>query len=289
MSRPDDGAGGEDAGGAFRSLSRPADDAAVRDATGPLPLSAKRLALVTGGHRRLGAEISSALSRAGYALALHGSHDVRLESSLALTLEANATEWEGFVADFADPEAAEELIGEVAAKFGRPPDLLVNSAAIFGQDRLENVTAKDLMTHYAVNCAAPVLLTKAFATVPAGPTDRCIINILDQRIDHPHGDQLAYTLAKMGLAGFTQLTARELAPRVRVNAVAPGLTIATSDYSDAQMERLAGAMPLDRLPQAGQIADAVMYLAQATAVTGQVLYVDAGAHMQSYSRDFMHL
>lgn len=274
---------------AFRSLSRPAGDASVREATGPLPLSAKRLALVTGGHRRLGGAISRMLAEAGYALAIHGSHDVRLDSALALALESNATEWEGFVADFADPEAAEELVANVAAKFGRPPDLLVNSAAIFGQDRLENVTADDLARHYAVNCAAPVLLTKAFATVPAGQTDRCIVNILDQRIDHPHGDQLAYTLSKMALAGLTQLSARELAPRIRVNAVAPGLTIATSDYTDEQMEQLAGVMPLGRLPQSAQIAEAVAYLASATAITGQVLYIDGGAHMQSYRRDFMHL
>ncbi|RVT43296.1 SDR family oxidoreductase [Sphingobium algorifonticola] len=279
----------EPAGAAFRPLSRPADDAAAQDGIGPLPLSAKRLALVTGGHRRLGAAISVALAAQGYALALHGSHDVRLESALALALEDHATEWEGFVADFADPEAAEELIAAIALHFGRPPDLLVNSAAIFGQDRLDSVTADDLMRHYAVNCAAPVLLSKAFATVPAGLTDRCIINILDQRIDHPHGDQLAYTLSKMALAGFTQLAARDLAPRIRVNAVAPGLTIATEDYSAAQMDRLRDAMPLHRLPEAQQIAQAVVYLAEATAVTGQVLYIDGGAHIQSYPRDFMHL
>ncbi|AUW58005.1 short-chain dehydrogenase [Sphingobium sp. SCG-1] len=288
MSEIDEGTDGVETV-AFRSLSRPADDAAVREATGPLPLSAKRLALVTGGHRRLGGAISKMLAEAGYALAIHGSHDVRLDSALALALEAHATEWEGFVADFADPEAAEELVANVAAKFGRPPDLLVNSAAIFGQDRLENVSADDLARHYAVNCAAPVLLTKAFATVPAGQTDRCIVNILDQRIDHPHGDQLAYTLSKMALAGLTQLSARELAPRIRVNAVAPGLTIATPDYTDEQMEQLAGVMPLARLPQATQIAEAVAYLASATAITGQVLYIDGGAHMQSYRRDFMHL
>ncbi|MDX3909382.1 MAG: SDR family oxidoreductase [Sphingobium sp.] len=288
MSETTEDANGPEAVG-FRTLSRPADDATVRDASGPLPLSAKRLALVTGGHRRLGAEISGALARAGYALAIHGSHDVRLDSALALTLESSGTEWEGFVADFTDPEAAEELVADVAVKFGRPPDLLVNSAAIFGQDRLDNVTSSDLMRHYAVNCAAPVLLSKAFAMVPAGVTDRCIVNILDQRIDHPHGDQLAYTLSKMALAGFTQLTARELAPRVRVNAVAPGLTIATADYSDDQMDKLSGVMPLERLSQPSQIAEAVMYLAGATATTGQVLYVDAGAHMQGYRRDFMHL
>ncbi|WP_242124597.1 SDR family oxidoreductase [Sphingobium sp. Sx8-8] len=262
---------------------------AQNNAAGALPLANKRLALVTGGHRRLGGIISAAFARAGYSLAIHGSHDTRLDSHLALALEENGTEWDGFTIDFSDPEGAEELIALVAERFGRPPDILVNSAAIFGQDRLDSVTAEDLMRHYAVNCAAPALLTKAFATVPAGSADRCIINILDQRIDHPHGDQLAYTLSKMALAGLTRLSASSLAPQVRVNAVAPGLTIATPDYDDGQMERLARMMPLERLPQAEQIAEAVLFLASASAVTGQTMYVDGGAHLRSYDRDFMHL
>lgn len=271
----------------YRPLSRPAARHAAGDAA--LPLSGQKLALVTGGHRRLGGVIAGALAKAGYALAIHGSHDTRLDSALALTLEEQGTDWHGFVADFADLEAAEELVGDVAAHFGRGPDLLVNSAAMFGQDRLESVSADDLTRHYAVNCAAPTLLTKAFATVPVGAGDRCIVNILDQRIDQPHGDQLAYTLSKMAMAGLTQVTARTLAPRIRVNGVAPGLTIATSDYSDEQMDALVHAMPLERLPQAEQIAEAVLYLAGATSISGQVLYVDGGAHMRSYPRDFMHL
>ncbi|WP_294130862.1 SDR family oxidoreductase [Sphingobium sp.] len=256
---------------------------------GALPIAGKRLALVTGGHRRLGGIIAGALARAGHSLAIHGSHDTRLDSHLALTLEEQGTQWEGFVVDFADPENAEELIAQVAARFGRPPDILVNSAAMFGQDRLDSVTADDLMRHYAVNCAAPTMLTKAFATVPAGVGDRCIINILDQRIDHPHGDQLAYTLSKLALAGLTRTSASSLAPQVRVNAVAPGLTIATPDYDPEQMARLEAMMPLGCLPQAEQIAEAVLYLVNASAVTGQTLYVDGGAHMRSYDRDFMHL
>ena len=256
---------------------------------GARPLAQKRLVLVTGGHRRLGGIISAAFAQAGYSLAIHGSHDTRLDSHLALTLEDNATEWDGFTVDFADPEGAEELVALVAERFGRPPDVLVNSAAIFGQDRLDSVNAGDLMRHYAVNCAAPTLLTKAFATVPAGTGDRCIVNILDQRIDHPHGDQLAYTLSKMALAGLTRLSAATLAPQIRVNAVAPGLTIATPDYDDVQMERLSTLMPLARLPQAEEIAQAVLFLAGASAVTGQTLYIDGGAHLRSYDRDFMHL
>ncbi|MGE4323515.1 MAG: SDR family oxidoreductase [Sphingobium sp.] len=271
----------------YRPLGHPRQQSAAGE--GARALSHRRLALVTGGHRRLGGVIAAALAEAGFSLALHGSHDTRLDSSLALALEANDTEWDGFVADFRDPETAEELVAQVSARFGRPPDLLVNSAAMFGQDRLDTVTATDLTSHFAVNCAAPALLTKAFATVPAGPGDRCIVNILDQRIAHPHRDQLSYTLSKMALAGLTRLTASTLAPHVRVNAVAPGLTIATADYETEQLDRLSAAMPLARLPRADQIAQAVLFLADADAVTGQTLHVDGGAHMRSYDRDFMHL
>ncbi|MCH4151487.1 MAG: SDR family oxidoreductase [Sphingobium sp.] len=247
------------------------------------------LALVTGSHRRLGAHIALALGRAGYSLALHGSHDCEIEDWFSSELSVAGIAWAGFVADFERPDAPQALMADVTAHFGRAPDLLVNSAALFGQDRPETVTSQDLMRHYAVNCAAPVLLTRAFAAAPVKP-GRAVVNILDQRLANPHGDQLAYTLSKQALAGFTQIAARELAGRgIRVNAVAPGLTLATDDYDGGKMERLAGMMPLGLLPAPGQIGQAVLYLASATAVTGQVIAVDGGAHLDSYRRDFMHL
>ena len=251
------------------------------------------LALVTGGHRRLGARIAAALARAGYRLALHGSHDAAPDEELAEVLAGTGVEWQGFVADFEQPEAATALMDAVVARFGHGPDLLINSAAAFGQDRLETVTGADLMRHHAINCAAPVLLTRAMAAqaeAANGDRDRAIVNMLDQRLAHPHGDQLAYTLSKQALAGFTCIAARELAGRgIRVNAVAPGLTIATDHYDEARMERLARMMPLRRLPYPSQIVEAVLYLARARAVTGQVIAVDGGASLESYPRDFMHL
>ena len=248
------------------------------------------LALITGGHRRLGARVALALAEAGCAIAVHGSHDAEPDAELTAGLAATGVDWHGFVADFEQPESAVQLMRAVMEHFGRAPDILVNSAAMFGQDRLESVTADDLMRHYAVNCVAPVLLTRAFAEGASTSPDRCVVNILDQRLANPHGDQLSYTLGKQALAGFTRIAARELAGRgIRVNAVAPGLTIATDDYDGARMERIAGLMPLRRLPQPEQIAEAVLYLTRATAVTGQVIAVDAGAHMESFARDFLYL
>ena len=103
-------------------------------------------------------------------------------------------------------------------------------------------------------------------------------------------DKLTGEARKAALSALTREMAVEFAQLgVRVNAVAPGLTIATPDYDAAQMERLGEMMPLGRLPQAEEIAQAVLYLTEASAITGQTLYVDGGAHLKSYERDFMHL
>lgn len=245
------------------------------------------LALVTGGHRRLGAAIARALAAAGYDVAIHGSQDADPETGLAKAFEAAGAQWAGFAADFSDADSPARLMKAVTEHFGRAPDLLVNSASIFGQDRLADTTHVALMDHYAVNCAAPALLIQAFAA--SGGAGRSIVNILDQRIAQPHGDQLAYSVSKHALAGLTRIAARDLAPAIRVNAVAPGLTIVTDDYDAAQTERLAARMPLSRLPQAEEVAQAVLFLARAKAITGQTIFVDGGAHMTSFEADFVNL
>lgn len=246
---------------------------------------ARPLALVTGGARRIGAAIATALAGAGYDLALHGGHEVAPEPGLADAVRAAGVRCESFVADLADGAAVARLIPAVMATFARAPALLVNNASRFGEDRPETATHEDLIGHYAVNCAAPVLLAREAAACGAG----LVVNILDQRIAAPHGDQFSYTLGKIALAGATQILARELAPGTRVCGVAPGLTLPTPDYDAERMTRLAGRMPLERLADPADIADAVLYLARARAVTGQVLFVDAGAHLRQYERDFLYL
>jgi NAD(P)-dependent dehydrogenase (short-subunit alcohol dehydrogenase family) len=247
-----------------------------------------KLALVTGGHRRVGAVIAAHLARAGYALALHGSHDAEPEAGLAAVLAETGAEWRGFTADFGTEGQVEGLIPSVTEAFGRAPDLLVNSASIFGQDTLADTDAAALAQHFAVNCVAPSLLMQAFAAAKGGE-GRSIVNILDQRIDNPTPDQFAYTLSKVALAGATRVAARTLAPAIRVNGVAPGLTLVTPDYSQAQIDALEQRMPLRHLPSPDAIAEAVLFLAQAKSVTGQVIYADAGAHLESYARDFVYL
>lgn len=249
--------------------------------------AARPLALVTGGWRRIGAAISRALAMAGWDLALHAHSAATFDHTFADELAKLGAAVHPLTADLGDAEAASRLPAEAKALAGRAPTLLVNCAALFREDTAATVTAALLDEHLAVNLAAPVLLTRALAELAEG--DAAVVHILDQRVINPVPDQLSYTLSKQALHAAVRTLARSLAPRVRVNAVAPGLTLPTPDYTEEQWQRLTALMPLERLASPGEIADAVVFLAQARAITGQTIFVDGGAHLESFARDFVYL
>ena len=246
------------------------------------------LALVTGGWRRIGAAIARALAADGWDLALHAHRADAFDDAFAAELAETGAQARGFAADLTDPAAHERLIAEAAAAFGGAPSLLVNSASIFRDDRLATLTAESLDAHMRTNLYAPLLLTKAFAA-RLGEGEGSVVMLLDQRVRNPVPDQLAYSLSKQALHASLRNLARELAPRVRVNGVAPGLVLPTADYDDAQWERLRGLMPLERLPTPEDVASTVVWLARAPAVTGQTIFVDAGANLEAFPRDFVYL
>ena len=251
-------------------------------------MTAQPLAIVTGGKRRLGAAIAAKLAGAGYALALVSHMDTPPDAALAAALEVNTSEWQAFTFDLSTGDPA-RLLDMIATHFGRTPDLLVNNAAMFGQDDWQTMTLETLEAHFRLNLFAPLLLSQALVQT-SGPQARpAIVNILDQRMVNPHCDQMSYTLSKQALAASVRSMAASFAGRARYNGVAPGLVIATDDYTAQQESRLADMMPLGALPSPSAVADAVVYLAQAQDVTGQVIFVDGGAHLKSFDRDFMHL
>jgi pteridine reductase len=247
------------------------------------------LAVVTGGTRRVGAAIAARLAAAGYDLALHSHAPSEPEPALAEAIARAGVRAEHFTADLADSDAIDTLLPAIAATFGAVPDCLVNSASMFGEDRWADVTSESMLRHFEVNAVAPARLAQQFAAL-LGPEGRgVVVNLLDQRVRMPPDDQAAYTVSKMALAEITRAQAAAFAPQLRMCGVAPGLTLPTGDYDAAQLERLAAMMPLRRLPTPAQIAEAVAYLAAADAVTGQILYVDGGAALQRYERDFVNL
>lgn len=248
----------------------------------------QKLALVTGGLHRVGAAISARLAREGYMLALHKRSAAEADPVLAEAIAETGARSHRFAANLADPAEVDALIPAVIEKFGRAPDLLVNNAALFVEGEWADLSAGALAEMMQINHHAPVMLAKALVTHSEGARP-AIVNIVDQRVAHPVPDQIAYSLSKSALWQATATLAVAFGNRARVNAVAPGLTMATEDYSEAQVERLAKLMPLGALPTPAQIADAVVYLARAEAVTGQTIFVDGGAHLAPMARDFVAL
>lgn len=236
----------------------------------------ERAALITGGGRRIGAAIARALAGAGYRIALH-AHRSRAEADrLAAEIGAGGGRAAVVLGDLADAQALSGLI-PAAAAFG-PLTLLVNSASEFNPDEIDSLERQAFERTFAVNVTAPLFLTQAFAA-QAPPAGASVVNVLDQRVLKPNPRFFSYTLSKSALYTATTTLAQALAPRLRVNAVAPGPTLPSPRQSEAEFASQAAALPLQRGPTPEDIAAAVLYLAEARSVTGVTLAVDGGQHL----------
>ncbi len=234
-------------------------------------------ALITGAGRRIGRAIALALSRAGYAVVLHANASRAEAEKLAGEIVGAGGKARVVLADLADAEALRGLI-PAAAAFG-PLALLVNNASQFDEDEIATLDRGAFERTLAVNLTAPVFLAQAFAAQAPERADASIVNIVDQRVLKPTPRFFSYTLSKSALHAATVTLAQALAPRLRVNAVAPGPTLPSPRQSPAQFAAQAASVPLGRGPSPEDIAAAVVYLAGATSVTGTVIAVDGGQHI----------
>ena len=238
------------------------------------PLAGRR-ALVTGGALRLGRAIAAGLAGAGANIVIHFHSSSREAEKAADELSSSGVQVDLIQADLSDPAAAESLIDRVWDAAG-PLDMLVNSASRFPSGRLDALQFRDLTDILALNTWAPLVLMRSLAArVDAG----AVVNMLDTRIvgeDLPHA---GYHLSKRMLADLTRMAAIELAPAVRVNAVAPGYILPPPDQDRAYLERRAREVPLGRPGSPEDIAGAVLYLMSADYVTGQAIFVDGGQNL----------
>lgn len=234
-----------------------------------------RAALITGAGRRIGRAITLALARAGFAVVLN-SHSSRVEAEkLAAEIVLAGGRAVVVLADLADHKAVSGLI-EAASAFG-PLTLLVNNASEFESDEIGNLDRAKFERAMAVNLTAPLFLSQAFAAqAPAGAS---IVNIVDQRVLKPTPLFFSYALSKAALHDATTMLAQALAPKIRVNGVAPGPTLPSPRQSQEQFAAQAATVPLGRGPAPEDIAAAVLYLAQADSVTGVTIAVDGGQHL----------
>lgn len=237
-----------------------------------------RVALVTGGARRIGRAIVERLAAEHHAVAIHCNASRSDGDELAALLERRGARAAVFTADLAMPADVEGLLPAVEAVLG-PVTLLVNNASIFEIDQVTDIDVATWNRQFSINLRAPSVLSGAMANrLPAG-CPGAIVNIIDQRVWKPTPQYYSYTLTKSALLTATKTMAQALAPRVRVNAVGPGPTLPNPHEGEALMLAEAAGTLLGRRIDPDQIADAVMFLVNSTAVTGQMIAVDSGQHL----------
>ncbi|MBI1887887.1 MAG: pteridine reductase [Nitrosomonadales bacterium] len=238
-----------------------------------------KVVLVTGGAKRVGAAICRRLHAAGAELAVHYHSSV--QEAQALQDELNSLRPKSaaaFQADLLDPDALPKLVHKVVRKFGRL-DALVNNASSFYATPLAEVDERQWHDLLGTNLRAPLFLAQAAAD-ELRRSHGCIVNIADIHAERPMHGHLLYSVAKAGLVALTRALAQEMAPQVRVNAVAPGV-IAWPDgpeWEDVERRRkIVAHTLLKREGGPDDVARAVTFLIQdAPYVTGQIIAVDGG-------------
>jgi len=237
-----------------------------------------RAALVTGSAHRIGRAIALALAEAGHAVAIHTYRSIKQAEALAEEITVRGGRAGVVQADLSDHDQTEGVVAAASAAVGALT-LLVNSACEFERDEIGHLDRLRWDRHFAINLRAPVFLAEAFAAQVLPGTDASIVNLLDQRVLKPTPLFISYALTKSALYAATTTLAQALAPRVRVNAVAPGPTLKSPRQDAAGFARQSAAVPLGHGPTPQDIAAAVLYLAGARSVTGQTIAVDGGQHI----------
>lgn len=242
-----------------------------------------RTAIVTGGARRIGAELCRYLAGTGWQVLIHCLHSRDEAERLAGEIGNSSI----VAADLADPQAAAIII---AALEGLPPvRLLVNNASRFNYDSVDEFTADGWDRHVAINLRAPALLAQAFARQLQGQSG-LIVNLLDAKLSHPNPDFFSYSVSKFGLVGLTELLARAYAARrIRVCGIAPSVTLLSGEQSSENFDAVHRLNALGRGITPGDIVRALQFIIESPVLTGQTITLDAGQRFLGLGRDVQFL
>ena len=242
--------------------------------------------LVTGGAKRIGAGIARRLALRGHQVAIHHHHAAEDAEALREAVTAAGGTMCVVSGELADPATAPALIEAAREGLGGPITALVNNASQFAFDALPLRDFALLDQHMRVNLGAPIALASALAE-QEDIDDGAVVNLLDQKVANLNPDFFTYTLSKSALAAATEMMARALAPRIRVNAVSPGLTLPSLDQSADEFAEHSRQNLLQRPVALDDIAATVEYLLTARSITGQNIFVDCGQRFIQRDGDVM--
>jgi NAD(P)-dependent dehydrogenase (short-subunit alcohol dehydrogenase family) len=238
-----------------------------------------RAALVTGGAQRIGRAIALALAAQGFDVAVHCHSSVAACEATCGEIGRLGRRALLLCADLADETSVVPLVARAAAALG-PIGVLVNNASPFERDEWHDATRASWDAHLEPGLRAPFVLMQQFARALPETAEGVVINMLDQRVWSITPHFVSYTVAKAGLWALTQSMALALAPRIRVNGIGPGPALAITRQTPDQFARQAASVPLHHGTTPEEIAGAVLAILALPAMTGQMLALDGGQHLQ---------
>ena len=247
----------------------------------PIAAAIPRVALVTGGARRLGRAIVLGLAEAGFDVAIHYGRSAAEAEATAEEVRARGRAAAILRADLArEVESAALLARAADALGGGPVGVLVNNASVFERDEWYDATRASWDAHLEPNLRAPFVLTQEFARALPEAAEGVVINMIDQRVWSITPHFVSYTVSKVGLWALTQSLALALAPRIRVNAIGPGPALPSTRQTPEQFARQCASTPLHRGTSPEEVARAVRAILSLPSMTGQMIALDGGQHLQ---------
>ena len=244
-----------------------------------------RKIIITGGATRIGAAIAKKLSGPNKEILIHFNKSKLKAEKLKKELSNNGTKVYLVKGDLSKENHLNNIVKYAKSKL-KYFDCLINNASLFENDKLENFTSKSWDKHININLRSPALLSKSFAKNAKGLNNN-IINIIDQRVFKLTPYFFSYTISKTGLYTLTKTSAMSLAPKIRVNGIAPGPTIKNQRQSEKHFKKQYLATPLRRQVDVKQICNAVDFFIKNISITGQVLAVDSGQSLNWKTPDIM--
>jgi pteridine reductase len=236
-----------------------------------------KTALITGGAKRIGKAIALHLAEAGWNVAIHYNRSDESAKELARFLKKNHPDqrFETFGSDLMSDAETQNLLPTVIENMG-PPSLLINNASVFEPKPLKDTSVDFFDEQMTVNFKAPFILSRDFANLCV---EGIIINFADTRITNNKSNFAAYTLAKKAIWELTKMAAFEFGPRIRVNAIAPGLTLAPAEKGEDYLRELSKHIPMQRPGGLEPILKSLDYILNNDYLTGQLLFCDGGENI----------
>ena len=248
-------------------------------------MEAKKI-IITGSATRIGAAIAKSLANYDVKITLHYNKSAKEVKKLKTELENNGSEIFLIKADLSKLRETKKIIPYAYKSMGGL-DCLINNASIFEKDNLSNFNEKSLNKHLDVNLKSPAILSQDFKKFLKSNKGN-IINIIDQRIFKLTPFFFSYTLSKTGLQTLTKTSAMDLAPNIRVNAVAPGPTIKNKRQTESHFKKQWKSLILKGKVETKQICETVKYFINNDSVTGQIISVDGGQSLAWKTPDIIN-